>query len=285
MQIKEILEDEFGKKYTDKAGIGVSIPVGGEVMKPGAPVGLLGKRPGQNTSDFTKPNKGFERTAVRQPKSRISRKLRKAKELAAKYTKQTRNYMNVKKWPAREKAIWQRTWRNYTRSNNHQLADRYLLKQIIAWPIGFSSSPIRMIFFAAVAYATYLYNVTEEYRQGKITGDEYIKKLATGAALEGLVLFGGQKALTLLDSLRQGSYAAIEFIQLHKRVAKLIASFSFASGAAASVAAGTRPDERKKCFIDLYKQEGRPADEAEVDWSTYKDSPWDWCRVHTVIKD
>lgn len=285
MQIKEILEDEFGTKYTGRKQMGISMPVGGEIMKPGAPTGLLGMRRGQNTSDFTKSNKGFERTAVSQPKSRISRKLSKAKELAAKYAKQTRNYMDVKKWPAREKAIWQRTWRNYTRSNNHHLADRYLLKQIIAWPIGFSSSPIRMIVFAAVVYATYVYKVTEEYRQGKITGDEYIKKLATGAALEGLFLFGGQKALTLLDSLRQGSYAAIEFIRLHKRVAKLIASFSLTSGAAASVAAGTRPDKQKKCFIDFYKQNGRPADEAEVDWSEYKDSPWDWCQVFKVIKD
>jgi len=75
-------QDEFGTKYTGRKQMGVSMPVGGEIMKPGAPTGLLGMRRGQNVSDFrkvptaTRPTKYLTRPGetIAQQQTRASRR-------------------------------------------------------------------------------------------------------------------------------------------------------------------------------------------------------------------
>lgn len=53
--LQKLHEDEFGTKYSRKNQIGVSVPVGGEIMRPGAPTGLqsyMGAARPTNVSDF-----------------------------------------------------------------------------------------------------------------------------------------------------------------------------------------------------------------------------------------
>lgn len=62
-------QDEFGSKYAGRKGIGLSVPIGGEIMKPGAPTGLLGMlRRGQNVSDFNKAPTSTRPTKFIQPR-------------------------------------------------------------------------------------------------------------------------------------------------------------------------------------------------------------------------